>query len=146
MSSDEQMRRILRDGYAENIKSPDPHELAKSIIARDRRNIRWLTILTTLLWILSPTGIIFRAYSLFQQYLGNVMPMPSGMDPPMRQLIDSMWRRVQISEITLLLAALSTMLLIYVSRRATLRNVNASLIMISDQLTQLRETHTPESK
>jgi hypothetical protein len=44
------------------------------------------------------------------------------------------------SSLLILLAALSTIMLIFASRRATLRQVNANLLEVSEQLRQLQHT------
>jgi hypothetical protein len=48
--------------------------------------------------------------------------------------------------IFLMLAAVCTVLLILLSRRATLRQVNASLVEISEQLKQLRQVPPSEPR
>jgi hypothetical protein len=52
---------------------------------------------------------------------------------------------ISFSVAVLALAALGTVLLIFASRRATLRQVNASLMVIGEQLKQLRQTNNPEA-
>ena len=99
---------LLRAGAAEDRDLPDARDLASAVLARDRRQLRALGGLILALWLAGAAGIGFVLYKL----------------------------SIHVPEY-LALAALGTFLLVLASRRATLRQVNASLALISDQLRQL---------
>jgi hypothetical protein len=118
----------------------DPRSLARHIVDRDRRRIRVLAALTTFFWIAATAGIVFLAI----KYVMIVEPRLNAYAAGRAQL-DSDWKdwamAVQFGAkglllciVSLFFAALSTVALILFSRHATLRQINASLIELSEQL------------
>lgn len=118
------------------------------IIDGDRRRVRWLTRLTVALWILAAAGAV-----LIFVIGGLVFPMIAKMlhqagegslerpDTPFLMLAKLTALAIaggSISFVTLVAAGLATVLLVFRSRRATLRQINANLLQISEQLKQLR--------
>ena len=123
----------------------DPQQLTRHILSRDRRRIRWLAGMATLFWVLTAAGIIcsvpfyvlvvaprLRAYQLGRAQLNN-----DWNDWAMVGDWAAYWILACI--IVLLLAAICTVLLVLFSRRATLRQINASLMEISEHLKQVRQ-------
>jgi uncharacterized membrane protein len=115
-----------------------------AIVSRDRRRVKWLTRLTVALWILAAVGAI-----LVFVFGGLVFPMIAkalkqagegsmeNPDTPFLMLAKltamSMVFGV-LSFITLVGAGLATVVLMFRSRGATLRQINANLLQISEQL------------
>jgi hypothetical protein len=128
---------------------PGPREWTRKILERDRRRVRLLAGLATLFWALTTAGVV----CLCPFYVLMVAPRLRAYQAGRAQLADDWEAWALVGEwaaygslgciLSLLMAALCTVLLILLSRRATLRQINASLGEISGQLKQLRETQGP---
>jgi hypothetical protein len=136
---------------------PDPRVLTARIIDRDKRLVRWLAGFTVLLWLLAATGIcgLILFYLLFiePKYQSTIYRIEkhTGVDAGLvRASLDL--RAVSHMSINVMalslgamgLAAILTVLLVVFSRRATLRQINANLIEVAEQLKQLREALAKE--
>ncbi len=145
MTEKELGRALLNVDVAPPPAAPDPRQLTLKILERDRRRIRWLAVLATLFWILTTAGVVcllpfyvmvvaprLRAYQLGRAHLEQ-----DWNDWMMVGNWVACWILACI--VSLLVAAVCTVLLILVSRRATLRQINANLVEISEQLKQLRQ-------
>jgi ABC-type Fe3+ transport system permease subunit len=130
----------------------DSRTLTHKILARDRRRIRLLASLATLFWILATAGVIW----LVSIYLLFVAPRLRAYGAGREQL-ENDWndwaqagdlaaQSVLACIIALLLAAVCTVLLILLSRRATLRQINANLLEISEQLKLSRQMPPSEPR
>jgi hypothetical protein len=140
---------LLRAGAAEDRDRPDPRDLASAVLARDRRRLRALGGLILALWLAGAAGIGFFLYNLaiyVPKYMRLQMKIEEGgVSMEQRQRIQEnnlggfqIGLSLTVGSVAVLaLAALGTFLLVLASRRATLRQVNASLALISDQLRQL---------
>ena len=140
---------LLRAGAAEDRDLPDARDVSSLVLARDRRRLRTLGGLILALWLAGAAGIGFVLYNLaiyVPEYMRLMMKIEEGgVSMEQRQRIqENNLGGFQIglsitacSVAILALAALGTFLLVLASRRATLRQVNASLTLISDQLRQL---------
>jgi len=151
---EKELGRALLDLDARTLAgAADPREPTMRILERDRRRIGWQTAVTIALWI----GALFMVLWMLVA-LALLMPLEAhlhdevqvaraGMTPQMReeaQFEAHIMSRLIILGITcsvgvLALAAGSTVLLVLSTRRATLRQINASLLEISEQLKQLRK-------
>jgi heme exporter protein D len=132
---------------------PDPRQLTQRILDRDRRRIRLLAGLATLFWVLTTAGVV--CFCPF--YVMVVAPRLRAYQAGRAQL-EKDWNDwamvgdwaaywILACVISLLFAAVCTVLLILLSRRATLRQINAGLLEISEQLKQLAQrsaSQTPE--
>src|SRR5258708_7320957 len=120
------------------------------IIEADRRRIKWLTRITVGLWILALIGVV----SIFVGG-GFVFPMIAKMlkeadggriddaNTPFLMLAKLTARCIVFGSLSfaiLVAAGLATVLLVFRSRRATLRQINANLLQISEQLKQMGGT------
>jgi hypothetical protein len=123
---------------------PDPRQMTRKILESDQRRVRLLASLATLFWVLTAAGVVcfcpfyvmvvaprLRAYQAGRAHLEN-----DWNEWAMAGDWVAYWILACI--IVLLLSAVSTLLLILASRRATLRQINASLVAISEQLRQLQ--------
>jgi hypothetical protein len=133
----------------DSARAPEPRQLTQRILDRDRRRIRSLVVLATLFWLVTAAGIV----SLCPFYVIMVAPRLRAYQAGRAQLANDWNDWATVGDwavywilaciITLMLAALCTVLLILLSRWATLRQINASLLAISEQLKQL--TQPPSS-
>ena len=107
---------------------------------RDRRRIRVLTVLATLFWIAATAGIVW----LVVMYFLMVEPRLNAYAVGKAQL-EADWkdwaragdfaaRSLLACLVSMLLAAISTVVLIQFSRHATLRQIHASLSELSERL------------
>lgn len=128
---------------------PDVRDQVARVLQRDQRRVKLWTLLTAVLWLLAVTmvmGILI--------YLGFLFPMwaklktGDGQDrinEPQRQKLleeaDIAFKMVSVmlaaSVGVLAAAALATVFLLFASRRATLRQVSANLLEVSEQIKQL---------
>ena len=133
----------------EAFATPDPKRMVKNILAKDQRRVqvwKWLAILT---WLLA-TVLIFADLVNF----GLIFPLQAHVLQQIDAGTVTAAERDQLQRISLIafekgtlliafavaimaLAALFSLLLLLASRRATLRQMNASLMEISEQLKQL---------
>jgi uncharacterized membrane protein len=126
--------------------SPTTAEVGR-IIEADRRRIKWLTRLTVGLWILAATGAFLIAVGggfvfpviakmLNQAGEGNI----DEANTPFLLLAKLTAMCIvfgSLSFAVLVAAGLATVLLVFRSQRATLRQINANLLQISEQLKRL---------
>jgi hypothetical protein len=149
MNEHELGKALLRAGAADGQDVPDAADLAATFVARDRRRLQGLGGLILVLWLIGAGGISFVLYELsvhVPEYFALITEIREG------GLSMDEWQRIQENNLggfqiglsitvgsvaILALAALGTFLLVLASRRATLRQVNASLALISDRLQQL---------
>jgi len=128
---------------------PDNRQLTWRILEHDRRTMRRLTVLTMIIWIMAVVAIGFVLIAF-----GFLFPLQAKLreaaehDVPVQNrnaLQEVAQRTFQMLVVgiayavgILALAALSTVRLVFATRRATLRQVNSSLVEISQQLKELR--------
>ena len=145
---------LLGLGVAELSGLPDAREQTWAILERDRRRVRRLAGLTIGAWLLS-TVLIFTVLVAF----GFLFPRVAKLRMDVEQGKVTRDRRehlrdehdlglmkgtllIAFSVAALTFAALCTVLLNLATRRATLRQINASLLAISEQLKELRSSAT----
>ena len=150
MSETDLGRALLNVDAANPGGVPDTRQLTWQIIEHDRRHVRRLTILTLLIWLLATglVGFVFIAFGLLLPLQAKIREEATvgKLDPQQREALEFTAKKTfQMLTLAiagavgiLALAALSTIRLIFASRRATLRQVNASLLSISEQLKDLR--------
>jgi hypothetical protein len=118
----------------------DARHLARNIIARDRRRVRALAGVATFFWIAATAGIVWLAAMYFVMVEPRLKAYAAG-----RAQVAADWqdwaragdmaaRSLLVCLAAMLLAAISTVVLILLSRHATLRQINASLIELSEQI------------
>lgn len=130
---------------------PDLRQMTQRVLERDRREVRRLTVLTVLVWLIADTLVVL----VFVQ-MGLLMPKQAELR---KELVsekitarDYILRHTEnqataqiltlgvgLSVLMLGIAAFLTLILVQRSRAAVLRQVSASLLDISDQLKQLRQ-------
>jgi hypothetical protein len=161
MSTKDLARALLHLDAGQESLLPDPRQLTRDILRRDRQRVRLLAVLTGLLWLLAAAGLFLLVLSLhwyirsvrIQEFEGKHLTRdsqaapkdPQGKKPfPLIQpyletgMLHHSIPVIAGSVVALFLAAFCTILLVLSSRRATLRQLNANLIEICDQLKQMR--------
>jgi hypothetical protein len=129
--------------------APDPEQLTRQILARDQRRLRLLASLAVFFWILTAAGIL----SICPFYIMMVAPRLHAYQAGRAQL-DRDWEAwatvgdwaalwLLACILSLLIAAVLTVLLSLQTRRATLRQINASLREISEQLKRMAPPTAP---
>jgi hypothetical protein len=129
---------------------PDARQQTWQVLERDRRRVRWLTGLTVAAWVLAALltlGVLIAFGFLFPQYAHMVQSVEQGKltQAQSQEVLRVYLMGLQKNLLVLALAVCAlgdtvffTFLLGFASRRATLRQLNASLIEIAEQLKQLR--------
>lgn len=150
--------------------SAEGREMAKEALRRDRRRVRILTWTTIGFFLLTVVGICFPVYfyylkiapamdaywrdiSALEQQLDKRDPQrskPDLLDMTARMTVGQGWALFTIQAITLwgivavlavlLAAAVCTVLLIMATRRATLRQIQVSLLGLSEQFDTLQRS------
>jgi hypothetical protein len=136
--------------------SAEPGELVRRVLQRDQRRVRRLTIATVLLWLFAVLLIplYFTFFALFilpkaNWVMQKTITHQADVEPARlasdAQMVLQVTARIGIavvtaSVITLLLAAWATVALVFAARRATLRQVNANLTEIAEQIRRLGPT------
>src|SRR5687767_632522 len=147
--SERELGRALLDLDSQKLAGvPVAREQTWRILEQDRRRVWWLTALTIalwsaaillVLWMLVAFGLLFP----LQAHLNDDAQVARvGMTPQMREdaklkaqiVFQMITVGVTLSVGVLALAALATVFLVRASRRATLRQINASLLEISQQI------------
>ncbi len=133
---------------------PDARQQTWNILARDGRRVRFLTLVTIIVWLFAALfvfgglvgyGLIFPKQAKLMLDLEEGKMTPAQREDIQRTLLMGFQKGtllIAFSVAVLSLFALCAVLLILASRRATLRQVNASLVEISEQLKQLRSGQT----
>ncbi len=171
--SEQELIQTLRELIAKaSSDAPNPHHLAREVKSRYQRQVRLLAGLSIFFWLLAAAGLVllcvgldrFVIYVRIADYLpparSNGAENP-GPDAPLFDIrrssearTQAMFRGTQLIHRTiwivagsagsLFLAALCTVLLVTTSRRATLGQINLSLMELSEQLKQLRSANPSE--
>jgi hypothetical protein len=158
--SEQELARALQELIARQQSGlPDPRELTAEILRRDPWRVRLLAGLSVLFWLVAAAGLILLVVALdrlvvyirtadvlqsrgaAEVHAGQAHPLP-----PVRlemlhgtSLLHHSVPLVVGSVGALLLAAVFTVLLVFSSRRTTLRQINISLMALSEQVRQLRQ-------
>ena len=149
----------------------DVREQTWKILERDRRRVWWLSALAIALWaaailmvllMLVAYGLVFPLQAKLAGYeehgpnaaaklpegridLDNLTPQQRELAQFKAQIMFQMVTvGVTVSVGIVCLAILASMLLNLASRRATLRQINASLLEISQQLKELKQPPKPQ--
>jgi hypothetical protein len=121
----------------------EAHQQAGMAMQRERSRVRRWSILAVLMWLLAAAGILLFHFGFLILFLPKINFLLTKATEAQRQ---KEWPEVVyyygtltppvvvISVIALLLAALSTLRLVFASRQATLRQINLSLAQISEQI------------
>ena len=150
--SDKELRNALLQLDATDLAGvADLKQQTWRVLERDRRRVRWLTLLSIAIWLFAAALILTGLVSfglVFPQQAKLVQDVESGnmtnsqRDDVQRMVLMSFQKGtllIAFSVAIMAVAALFTVLLILTSRRAMLRQMNAGLLEIGEQLRQLRQ-------
>jgi hypothetical protein len=144
MTDKELAKALLQLGSSELHSMPDASALTQKILTRDRRRVWLIAVVTLFFWVMSALVLFGFMFTL----IGMIGDIQQSGRPPADPLIAAIYKFLLVlaaSLESLVLAFLCTILLMFFSRRATLRQVNAQLAVISHQLTELRRPPGPSS-
>ena len=152
MNEKEMGRALLR--FDASLMAPaDPRAEAgrrvERVLARDRRRVRGLTALTVAAWLTTVAVIVAvlwvgydAVYPKFQALFRDAGGMSGGsrdnIQTTMSYVVALGTAAVAGAVGTLAVSAICTVLLLFTSRRATLRQVNARLLEISEQIEAMK--------
>jgi hypothetical protein len=171
--TEQELIQALRELIAEaSADAPDPRLLAREISRRDQQRIRWLAGLSIFFWLLVAAGLVllcvgldrFVIYVRIADFLPPARTNETEKPGPKTPILDirrsseartdAMLRGTDLIHHTiwiiagsvgsLFLAALFTVLLITTSRRATLQQINLSLMHLAEQVRQLQSANLSE--
>ncbi len=152
--SDKELSRALLDLDALALAgAADPRAATMKILDSDRRRVWWWSAITISFWIVALLMVLWMLVALgllmpFEAHLRDPEQVARvGMTPEVREMAElkahiisrMITVGITVSVGILALAAGSTVFLVLASRRATLRQINASLLEISEQLKALRK-------
>jgi len=149
MSESDLGKALLNVDAATLASVPDDRQLTWRILEYDRRTMRRLTILTMIIWVMAIVsigfvliafGFLFPLQAKLREAAERDIPLQNrnALQQVAQQTFQMLVVGIAFAVGILALAALSTVRLIFASRRATLRQVNSSLVEISQQLKELR--------
>jgi len=151
-----EMRRALLDLDAANPAAyPDAKQLTWMVLERDRRYVRRLSGVTIGAWLLATLliltslvgfGLVFPRMAKLRMDLAEGKVTAADRDRiEAENARDFSIGTLQVALAVLVLgvAAFCTVMLVMASRRATLRQINAGLMAISQQLGQLTQAAAP---
>jgi ABC-type Fe3+ transport system permease subunit len=152
--SENELGRALLDLDSQKLSgASDAREQTWKVLERDRRRVWWLTVLTVatwaaamlmVLWMLVAFGLLFpqqaKLFEEAEQFNRLTPQMREAAQRDAQITFQMITVGVTCSVGILALASLSTVLLVVITRRATLRQINANLVEISEQLKALRQT------
>jgi hypothetical protein len=132
----------------------DAGERARRIVRRDRWLVRLLAAFSVLLWLSAAAGVfvviwiaIWFVFPRQKKLAADLAVIPvhrmAAYQTSNLQAWEICTEIIGASFIALTLAALSTIWLVLLTRRATLREVNANLAAIAEQLRRLQPSAAP---
>jgi hypothetical protein len=125
--------KLLRLGTSELSNPPGPRELTQKVIARDRRRVTVLAVVALVFWLCSIVVLYMFMFELVGVYAQFQSAGGPNADPHAAHVYRFLLG-LSASLESLCFAFLATMALLFVSRRASLRQINANLIEISEKL------------
>jgi hypothetical protein len=138
MNEKELADKLLNLEASELSNPPGPRELTQRVIARDRRRVRALAAVALVFWL----GSIVVLYVFMGELLGFYAQFQQAGGPAADPNAAHFYRfllGLSASLEALCFAFLLTMVLLFVSKRASLRQINANLIEISDKLERFEQ-------
>lgn len=114
-------------------------DMTRQVFRKDQRKVRITACLTLLFWLASLGALCWSTVSFSSKHSDVLQGTSPNVDPLIADLAYSMFV-LQASIEGIIFAVLCTLLLLYFSRRATLRQVNSSLLEISAQLQAIKDS------
>lgn len=122
----------------------DPRAVTLAVLDRDKRRVGRWTVVAVIFWVLAFVAVVAMVcgHFMFLQPRLWYHAQQTGSKEVRDWIMVAELAAKTIFAVAamVLLAALSTVALVFASRRATLRQVNANLAAIAEELRQLRKT------
>ncbi len=152
MSEPDLGKALLQLDAAQLAGVPGARAQVAQVLARDRRWLKLWTLLTLAAWLLAVAlvlgvlilfGLLFPLMARLRQADARITEQERAAALERASETFAMGTLlIAVSVGVLAAAALSTVFLLFASRRATLRQVSANLLEVSEQIRQLRELLT----
>lgn len=136
-----------------SLASPDPRVLTANVLDRDRRRVRRLAAITALFWLLATAAVPVFFWLLWvfvhpklERVAANIATQKDIPPPVLGNVVYQMGHVILLlgtilfttTVVASLLAGLSTLMLVFAARRATLRQINANLAQVAQDVRLLQ--------
>jgi hypothetical protein len=138
MSEKELAKALLMLGASELPEPPSTKDLIRRILAKDRKLVKLLTALTVFFW-LGGVAVLYVFMAELSVLLAQVQRAGGPVADPSIGSVYKFLLVLASSVEALSLAFLCTMILLFATRRASLRQINASLLDITQKLERLEQ-------
>ena len=122
----------------------DARQMIERVLERDRRRVRLLATWALVLWALIVVGVLFLVWFFFMALQPKLWAFQADQNSRNVKtwITMSSWAAWSIAAFAtmMMLAGACTVWLVFASRRAMLRQLNAQLSEVSEQLRQLQQT------
>jgi hypothetical protein len=143
---------LLRFEAREQAYGPDVRQQITKVLTRDARRVKILAFLTIVAWLVGAALVllVMILFALLMPFQAHIIERTKSGELREPQRTEYQYEAQKSFLITTCLTAFAvgvlsaasfgTVLLLFASRRALLRQVNANLLEISEQVKQLRQT------
>ncbi len=139
MTESELAKALLELDTAEFENVTTTTELTRRVLQKDKRRVRITGWVTAVFWIGALCTLYWSTVSLVVKHAEVLKGTAENVDPLVADLVWLVFF-TQASIEGLIFALLCTLLLLFFSRRATLRQVNSNLMEISTQLRNMKSS------
>jgi hypothetical protein len=154
------VKRVLSEVTATDTSVPDPRQIVASVLRRDQRRVRTLAAACMALWLTAAGSLALLGYAVSETYASYayIRQYDERAQTPEQRLRADQMRAIYherisdaveytiyaliVGPVALVLANAVTLMLIFSSRGATLRQMNANLASICEFLRSQREIST----
>ena len=137
MTESELAKALLELDTAEFENVTTTAELTRRVLQKDKRRVRVTAWVTAICWIGALCTLYWNTLSLLFKHAEVLKGTAENVDPVVADLVRTVFV-TQASIEGVIFALLCTLLLLFFSRRATLRQVNSNLMEISAQLRNMK--------
>ena len=137
--NEQELTRALRDLMRQHVSEPDAGATGATPHSRDKWRVRLLASLSIIFWVLGIAGLTVLVLALNRLVIGIRVAGIIGGQIHGTDLLHHSIPLILGSVASLLLGALFTVLLILISRRATLRQINTRLAALTEQISELQQ-------
>ena len=137
MTESELAKALLELDTAEFENVTTTAELTRRVLQKDKRRVRVTAWVTAICWIGALCTLYWNGLSLLFKHAEVLKGTAENVDPVVADLVRAVFV-TQASIEGVIFALLCTLLLLFFSRRATLRQVNSNLMEISAQLRNMK--------
>jgi hypothetical protein len=142
MNDKDLAKALLHLGALDLPAAPSAHEQILKVLSRDRRRVRILAGVVGFFWL----GSVMVFYGALAQLISLIYHIRGAGTEMVDPLVSAVYKFLLVLSASieaLILALLGTVVLVFASRRASLRQINATLIDISQKLNRLEKRGDP---